>query len=76
MSECKEGWADMWNAKAMHYVVDGRSLCGRWLYLGGLLSPTYPRWTACAGCAKRQHARQEKALRSLFNFYRNKEVQP
>lgn len=75
MSEHKEGWADMWNARAMHYVADARTLCGRWLYLGTILEPT-TRGPLCAACARKLAKRQEKALRALFNFYRNKEVTP
>jgi hypothetical protein len=34
------GWAFLWNAKKAHYfAADGRSLCGRWLFLGQYREP-------------------------------------
>jgi hypothetical protein len=35
MNELKEGWVWLYNAKKEHYIVEGRSLCGRWGYMGG-----------------------------------------
>jgi len=30
----KEGWAQFYPSRRDHYIVDGESLCGKWLYLG------------------------------------------
>lgn len=60
----------MWNAKAMHYVVDGRSLCGNWLYLGTRLGPEMPPHIGCKACRKKLDKRHELAFRALLNFFR------
>lgn len=31
-----EGWAFCLNWRKAHYVRNARSLCGKWMYLGGL----------------------------------------
>jgi len=35
--EPKEGWAWALNWRKAHYIVNGRSLCGHWMYLGNKL---------------------------------------
>lgn len=45
----------MLNAAKPHYIVDGRSLCGRWMYLGQDLNKSIGPYTpthACKKCAR------------------------
>lgn len=55
--EVKEGWVWLPNTKKVHYYVDGRSLCGKWAYLGR----DYEAWSDsqdhCAECKKRKARR-------------------
>ena len=48
------GWGWPGNAKKAHYFVDGRSLCGRWLFFG---QPTQNQGASspddCRECARR-----------------------
>lgn len=30
----REGWVAMLNTRKWHYIVDTKSLCGGWMYLG------------------------------------------
>lgn len=41
-----EGWGGLDNASDAHYFRDSRSLCCRWLALGG------PRWESCQELGK------------------------
>lgn len=33
-NQLKEGWVTLSNSPKFHYVVEGKSLCNRWMYLG------------------------------------------
>ena len=47
------GWVFMRNAKRLHLIdADCRSLCGRWMYLGGRFKEPAHREDQCAGCLK------------------------
>jgi len=52
----KEGWNWLYGVKKEHYFREGRSLCRRWLCLGGnslsLTPPSDPK-LVCQGCLKR-----------------------
>lgn len=37
--EVKEGWGFPGNARKAHYFVGGKSLCGKWMFLGSNLEP-------------------------------------
>ncbi len=50
-----EGWVVLSNATLEHYVVDGRSLCGRWGYFGTTFYPTTRG--GCEQCKKRLEKR-------------------
>jgi hypothetical protein len=55
-----EGWGNIDNAKDAHYFRDNRSLCLRWLVLGGPRWETYqelgavPTKGTCKTCWKRR----------------------
>ena len=49
-----EGWGFPTGSRKAHYFVDGRSLCRKWMYLGGLMpseKTTVP--SDCVTCARR-----------------------
>lgn len=61
-----EGWVDLANSRKYHYVgADGRSLCGRWLYLGKLFTPDEQfrchRLDECVPCRRSLTKRAAKA---------------
>lgn len=67
------GWAWPLNARKAHFFVDGRSLCGRWLFFGkvhggrGLQEANGS--DDCKGCLTKVVARNAKAdaiLEKLF----------
>lgn len=45
------GWVVLTNSRVEHYVVDGKSLCGKWGYLGNTFYPTTNG--GCKECEKR-----------------------
>ena len=50
----ENGWVFLHNARKVHYFFEGRSLCGRWGYLGStFLSDTPPYEDTCKACAQR-----------------------
>lgn len=52
MSEVKKGWAWPLAAKEAHYFVDGRSKCGKWMYLGPIqIGPA--SLDDCAACCRK-----------------------
>src|SRR3569623_479624 len=55
----KEGWAFIANARKFHYVgTDGRSLCGKWLFLGTLIADDQKASKSkddCVTCRKRRN---------------------
>jgi len=53
MSDTKSGWGWPVYSKKAHYFVDGRSLCGKWLYLGSLEQGNDDSRDNCAECKKR-----------------------
>ena len=58
----KEGWNWLFNAKKEHYFRNGRSLCGRWLCLGGKYSPEPPsdKEAICTTCLKKREKEKGK----------------
>jgi hypothetical protein len=58
-----EGWAMPGNARKWHYYVDGRSLCGKWVILGGSLQADTGRTSSadCAGCRAKVEKRRAAA---------------
>jgi len=59
MSEGVEGYFWPAEARKVHYMVDGRSLCGKWMILHGHsgLSNTDGGHAMCAGCERKRVAR-------------------
>lgn len=49
------GWFKLSNARLFHWFARGRSLCGKWLYLGsGELDPdTAVKLEECQGCRRK-----------------------
>lgn len=61
----REGWFRGWNMRKAHYMVRGRSLCGRW---GCLLSAALDcaddlSLHKCSGCRKRLARRRARHAR-------------
>jgi hypothetical protein len=59
----KEGWVALENAAKYHYVVEGRSLCGRWLYLGTLYDDQCTGGSTpkdCKACTTKLNKRKAK----------------
>ena len=52
-----QGWAFPLRSRKWHYFVEGRSLCGRWLFLGGIYASGQKenacRDDDCRGCEKK-----------------------
>jgi len=48
-----EGWVWLLNATKCHYMVDGRSLCGKWMYLGANYEQRPANNGDCATCRKK-----------------------
>lgn len=48
-----EGWARPANARKFHYYIGGRSLCGKWFFLGVVDEDSGESTSAdCKPCAK------------------------
>lgn len=56
-----QGWAWPGNARKAHYFVDGRSLCGRWMFFGAQEQPQAmslnPGPDDCVSCWRKAEAR-------------------
>ncbi len=51
------GWAQPINSKKFHYFREGRSLCGKWLYLSSALDDDTEKTDSpddCRECLKRR----------------------
>ena len=57
----KEGWVFLHNARKAHYIVEGQSLCGKWMYLGttGLELPDESSPDDCVICTRKLKKRLE-----------------
>jgi hypothetical protein len=51
--EIKEGWGLPALSRKRHYFVDGRSLCGDWVFTGPVESGNNDSPDNCAGCKRR-----------------------
>jgi len=60
MPKKREGWTWLWNARKDHYFRNGRSLCGRWMCLGGDFYDFPDPHTACATCMKKLEKEKDK----------------
>lgn len=49
------GWVYLLNSKKEHYMVNGKSLCGRWMVLseGGVVKRNPNKKTDCKTCLKK-----------------------
>ena len=54
------GWGWPSNSKKAHYVVEGRSLCGKWLYLGQLEQGNDGSPDNCTACKKALEKRKAR----------------
>ena len=55
-----EGWARPSNARKFHYYVGGRSLCGKWFFLGEVDEDAgEPTASDCKACAKSMVTRRK-----------------
>lgn len=61
-NQLTEGWVSLLNSKKFHYVRDGRTLCGKFLYLGGAFTPDagWHNPDDCPKCSKSLRAKQSK----------------
>lgn len=52
----KRGWLLMYNTRFAHYMIDGRSLCGRWMALTdvGLEDDKHESPDNCKACMKKR----------------------
>lgn len=57
MLQDKEGWARPWLARKYHYFVDGKSMCGSWLYTGKVCSDVGYSSVDCKRCTRLLEAR-------------------
>ncbi len=62
MADTKEGWTYLINTPKWHYLVDGKSLCGRWANFG---KPELEQGNDgspdnCKACRKALKKRQEQ----------------
>ncbi|NLF16898.1 MAG: hypothetical protein GX595_06520 [Lentisphaerae bacterium] len=48
-----KGWGWPLNARAAHYFVNGRSLCGRWGYTGPIEDTNHTSDINCATCRRK-----------------------
>lgn len=60
----KEGWGFPLNSKKMHYFIDGRSPCGKWMFFGNLESDEWEDPLDCKECRKRLNKRKEKEVKT------------
>ncbi|OYD16962.1 hypothetical protein CH330_01450 [candidate division WOR-3 bacterium JGI_Cruoil_03_51_56] len=60
MSE-KEGWGFASNWRKAHYIINGRSLCGKWMFLGELEQGNDDSLDNCTACKKALQKRRAKA---------------
>jgi len=55
-----EGWGWPGNSKKAHYFVNGRSLCGSWIYFGELEQGKDDSSDNCPRCKKRLEAKRRR----------------
>lgn len=64
MTTPREGWVSLLNTRKDHYIVDDRSLCGRWGFLGKsdrLAPDAGPNPNDCRECRRKLERRQKVA---------------
>lgn len=54
----RKGWGFPAPSRKAHYFVDGRALCGKWLFAGELEDARHEHKDNCAPC-KRLRAKRE-----------------
>ena len=54
------GWGFPLNSKKSHYFVNGRSLCGKWLFFGHVDPANDDRYEKCSICLKRLRKKEAK----------------
>lgn len=60
-----KGWGSPGASKKHHYFVDGRSLCGKWLYLGPVVDDDFSKGTGredCVACWRAYAKSQTKKV--------------
>ena len=64
--EPKNGWGFPANSRKAHYFIDGRSLCGKWFFLGTLEDSNDDSSDNCTACKKAlQKLRAKELVQSL-----------
>jgi hypothetical protein len=53
MSELGRGWGWPGLSKKSHYFIEGRSLCGKWIFMGALTTVDFKSPDDCADCRRR-----------------------
>lgn len=65
MTDRSEGWVLMDNARKWHFfATDGRSLCGRWAFLGDVQPSISVNADACSACGKQVNARAQRKAKA------------
>lgn len=49
----KKGWGWPANSRKAHYFIDGRAICGKWLFFGAVEDRNHGSPDNCAACKKR-----------------------
>ncbi|MBA7491660.1 hypothetical protein ES702_02208 [subsurface metagenome] len=65
MSE-KRGWGWPRNSRKTHYFIDGRSLCGKWMFFGKLEDSQDNSPDNCVSCTKAIKKLREKEKKSML----------
>lgn len=55
-----EGWGWPANSRKAHYFVDGKALCGKWMFFGNLEEGNDESSDNCTACKKALVKRREK----------------
>jgi len=61
----RKGWGFPLNSKRAHYFVDGRSLCGKWMFFGDLEDfndDSSDNCTACKKALKKLREQEKKPM--------------
>lgn len=59
MSDRPRGWVWPSTARLCHYIIDGRSLCGKWGWLSGIGLSDDPPTETCITCFRKLASVQE-----------------
>jgi len=60
-NEPRKGWGFPLKLKKAHYFIDGRSLCGKWMFFGNLEDSNDESPDNCTACKKALQKLRAKA---------------